>query len=90
MRRLAPLRERYYEFYYCEVRAVVKNAQKNNDAKSQDVYNRMAVRLVKLERGQPDLGGEANRARFAELVADHPPLKEAYLTAGGKILTAKH
>jgi tetratricopeptide (TPR) repeat protein len=89
VQRLAPLRERYYEFYYCELRAIVKNAQKNNDAKSQDVYNRMAVRLVKLERGQPDLGGEASRARFAELIAEHSPLKEAYLTAGGKALVTK-
>jgi hypothetical protein len=89
VQRLAPLRERYYEFYFHEVRAVVKSAQSSNNAKAQDIYNRMAIRLVKLEQGHPDLGGAANRSRFAELIAEHPPLKEGYRAAGGKTLAAK-
>ncbi len=83
---LAPLRERYYEFYYCEVHALVMHARKNNDAKANDVLARLATRLTKLERAQPDFGGEAIRARFAELMTENPTLRDKYLAVGGKVL----
>jgi chromosome segregation ATPase len=87
LQELGPSRERYYEFYFYEIQSVVMSAVKASDAKGQDTLSRMAIRLVKLEQGQPDFGGPENLRRFRELVASNDNLKQKYSAAGGKALT---
>jgi hypothetical protein len=86
LRRLAPLRERYFEFYRLEVAALVRHAESLEPAPAAELFGRLAVRLAKLERTQPDVGGSANRAALAELVGRQPALRQQYQAAGGRVL----
>lgn len=86
LQRLVPVRERFFEFYHLEARAIARNARKSGDPKSIEALGRLATRLVKLEQGQPDLGGDASRARLRSLLAEEPLLAEKYQAAGGKTL----
>jgi hypothetical protein len=88
LQQLTPQREMFFEFYFLEIRSIVKNAHKADVAKATESLNRIANRLVKLEQSQPDLGGDASRERFRELFAVEPKLRERYEAAGGKVLLA--
>jgi hypothetical protein len=84
LQRLAPVRERFFEFYHLEARAIARNARKSGDPKSMEALGRLATRLVKLEQGQPDLGGDVSRARLRSLLVEEPLLAEKYRAAGGR------
>lgn len=86
VQRLAPLRERFFEYYFLEVRSIFKNAQKSEEAKRFESYARLANRIVKLEQGQPDLGGDTIRRQFIELIEEDPEFKSRYTAAGGRAL----
>jgi len=83
-----PLRDAYWEFYYYEIRVVVKNDQK----KAKDAADKerrlgvIATAIKKLEDGQEDFGGKDLRDKYRALVDGEPVLKQKYLEARGKRL----
>lgn len=81
------LRERYWEFYFYEVRCVVKNDLKPQYQKERDQrLAKNAKVIVNLENGQGDFGGRDLRAKYRELVDSVPQLKKAYSDQGGRKL----
>jgi hypothetical protein len=83
-----PLRDAYWEFYFYEIRIVLKNdLKKAKDAA--DKQRRLAAiagAIKKLEDGQEDFGGKDLRERYRALVEGEPMLKQKYLEAHGKRL----
>ncbi|HEX4590556.1 MAG TPA: hypothetical protein VH120_11535, partial [Gemmataceae bacterium] len=83
-----PLRDAYWEFYFFEIRVVLKNdLKKAKDAADKD--RRLGViagAIKKLEDGQPDFGGKDLREKYRALVDGEPVLKKRYLEAQGKRL----
>jgi hypothetical protein len=85
-----PLRDAYWEFYFYEIRIVLKNDQK----KAKDVADKdrrlaaIADAIKKLEDGQEDFGGKDLREKYRALVDGEPILKQKYLEAHGKRLYA--
>jgi len=86
LQRLAMLRGRYFEFERIEMEVLARYAETLDDAKGTELLKRLAARLVKLERAHVDLGGPANRAALADLLAHNPALRQQYLAAGGTAL----
>ncbi|MBX7102950.1 MAG: hypothetical protein K1X57_02640 [Gemmataceae bacterium] len=86
LQRLAPLRERFFEYYLLEIRAMVRGAQRSGDSKAAETYARLATRLAKLERGQPDWGGDALKSQFRDLILSEPELRSKFTAAGGKLI----
>jgi hypothetical protein len=87
-----PLRDAYWEFYFYEIRIVLKNDQK----KSKDAADRerrvgvIAAAIKKLEDGQDDFGGRDLRDKYRALVDGDPLLKQKYVEAQGKRLYESH
>jgi len=85
-----PLRDAYWEFYFYEIRVVLKNDLKRAKDES-DKERRLGVlaqAIKKLEDGQEDFGGGDLRQRYQELVEAEPLLKKKYVEAQGKRLLA--
>ena len=81
------LRERYWEFYFYEVRCRVKNDLKPQYEKERDQrLTRNAKVIVNLENGQEDFGGRDLREKYRELLVSVPALKKAYSDQGGRKL----
>jgi hypothetical protein len=78
----ARLREQYYECYYWLVYCWYKHGQRYTDAKDEkkraDAIKQAASFIIKLEEKTPDLGGDASKARFDDLLKAEPALKEQY------------
>jgi hypothetical protein len=88
--RAQPLREAYWEFYFYEVRAVLKNDLKRaKDAADKETrLARVAAAIKKLEDGQDDFGGGDLKQKYLELVEGEPLLKKKYFEAQGRRLYA--
>jgi len=83
------LRERYWEFYFYEVRCRVKNDLKPQYQKERDQrLTKNAKLIVNLENGQEDFGGRDLREKYRELLVSVPALKKAYTDQGGRKLFA--
>lgn len=75
----ARVKEQYFECYYYLTNALYRHAQTITDrAKRQKQLQLAADFIVKLEATQPDMGGEASKKRFEELLQKEPVLKEQY------------
>jgi TolA-binding protein len=75
----AKLREEYFETYFHLTNCLYKYAQTLGDpVKRRKALSQAANFIVQLERTQPDLGGEASKQRFDELLRKEAPLKEQY------------
>jgi hypothetical protein len=85
-----PLREAYWEFYFYEIRIVLKNdLKKAKDAADKERrLAAIAAAIKKLEDGQEDFGGKDLRDKYRALVDGEPALKQKYLEANGKRLYA--
>lgn len=71
------LKEQYFECYYHLTWCLFKNGQKQTDPAKKLAASRQAARfVVQLQQTQPDMGGEANKKRFEELVKAEPELRE--------------
>src|SRR5262249_6248888 len=80
-------RERYWEFYFYEVRCVVKNDLKPQYEKERDQrLAQNAKAIVNLEHGQDDSGGRDLGEKYGELLVNVPALKKAYTDQGGRKL----
>lgn len=86
LRRLLPARDCYFEFWRAEMSLLLRYAQTLPPIQSAEALDRVAARLVKLERGHPDIGGTVNRRALNQLLVGHPALKHAYESSGGKAL----
>ena len=82
----ANAKEQYFEVYFYLTRSYYRFAMAQTDAaKRNDHLKRAGGFIAKLEASWPDLGGEASKARFMELMDKEPALKKAYQEAkGGK------
>jgi hypothetical protein len=83
-----PLRDAYWEFYFYEIRVVLKNDLKRAKDES-DKERRLGVlaqAIKKLEDGQEDFGGGNLRQRYQELVEGEPLLRKKYVEAQGRRL----
>ena len=81
------LRDRYWEFYFYEVRCVVKNDLKPQYEKERGQrLAKNAKAIVNLEHAQDDFGGRDLRAKYHELLVSVPALKKAYTDQGGRKL----
>src|SRR5262249_18829350 len=75
----ARVNDQYFECYYWLTYSIYKYARTLSDkAKAHKEVQRAANFLIALERLQPDMGGEASRKRFEDLLQTEAPLKEAY------------
>jgi hypothetical protein len=85
-----PLREAYWEFYFYEVRAVVKSdlARAKDAADKEQRLASIARAIKRLEDGQEDFGGSDLKQRYRELVEGEPVLKRLYREAGGRRLNS--
>jgi hypothetical protein len=83
-----PLRDAYWEFYFYEIRIVLKNDLKRakDDADKERRLGSIAQAIKKLEDGQDDFGGGDLRDRYRELIDGEPVLKQKYVEAQGKRL----
>jgi hypothetical protein len=71
--------EHYFECYYLLTHSIYKHALTLKDqAKIRKQVQLAANFVVTLERLQPDMGGEASRKRFEELLQAEAALKAAY------------
>jgi hypothetical protein len=82
-----PLREAYWEFYFYEIRIVLKNDLKKakDESDKERRIGAIAAAIKKLEDGQADFGGKDLRSKYRELVEGEPMLKRKYLEAKGKL-----
>jgi hypothetical protein len=85
------MRDAYWEFYFYEIRIVLKNdLKKAKDAADKEQrLARIAAAIKKLEDGQEDFGGKDLKEKYRTLVDGEPALKQKYLEAGGKRLYGK-
>lgn len=75
----AKVREQYFECYFYLTRALYKNALRQpEEARRRKGIQHAVNFLVQLEASQPDLGGDANRRRFEDLLQQEPPFREQY------------
>jgi hypothetical protein len=75
----ARMKEQYFECYYWLVYSWLKHGQAlKDDAKRAAAIKQAAQFIIKLEEKFSDLGGDASRARFEDLLKSEPPLKEQY------------
>jgi hypothetical protein len=75
----AKIKEQYYECYYHLTYCYAKNAAKiPDDAKRREAMKKAAGFITKLESNLPDMGGEALKKRYEELLQKEPLLKEQY------------
>lgn len=83
-----PFREAYWEFYFYEIRLVLKNDLKKakDPADKERRLTAIAAAIKRLEDGQEDFGGKGLREKYRELVEGEPVLKAKYLEAQGKRL----
>jgi hypothetical protein len=83
-----PLRDAYWEFYFYEIRIVLKNDLKKakDDADRERRLGVIAGAIKKLEDGQEDFGGKDLREKYRDLLDREPALKKKYLEARGKRL----
>ncbi|HEY1375542.1 MAG TPA: hypothetical protein VGF55_02050, partial [Gemmataceae bacterium] len=83
-----PLRDAYWEFYFYEIRIVLKNDQKRakDAADKERRLGVIATAIKKLEDGQEDFGGKDLRDKYRAMVDGEPVLKQKYLEAHGKRL----
>lgn len=73
----AKAKEQYFECYYYLTYCIYKGSQKMTDEKKKSAAIRQAANFIaQLETTQPDMGGEASKKRFDELLQSEPPLKE--------------
>lgn len=87
--RLVPLKDRFWEFYFLEIRSQIKADAKATDPKAKvDRMKRTAARLVRLEKTRPDFGGPGMRDNYRGLLDFDPVLKQEYRSEGGKLLIA--
>jgi hypothetical protein len=69
----------YWEAYFELVVCVYKDALKKPDEKKKvEAIQKAAGFITKLESSQPDMGGEASKKRFHDLLAAEAPLKAQY------------
>jgi hypothetical protein len=85
-----PLREAYWEFYFYEVRAVLKSDvhRAKDSADKEQRLGAIARAIKRLEDGQADFGGNDLKRKYQQLVESEPVLKKKYLEAGGRRLYA--
>src|SRR5262249_855260 len=83
-----PLRDAYWEFYFYEMRVVLKNDLKRpKDAADRERRLGVIAQAIKrLEDGQEDFGGRDLRQRYQALLEGEPLLKKKYVEAHGKRL----
>ncbi len=83
-----PLRDAYWEFYFYEMRVVLKNDLKRaKDAADRDRRLGVIAQAIKrLEDGQEDFGGQGLRQRYQSLLESEPLLKKKYVETHGKRL----
>jgi hypothetical protein len=75
----ARLKDQYFECYYNLVLSWYKHGQAlKDDAKRVAAIKQAAQFILKLEEKYQDLGGDASKARFDELLKNEPTLKEQY------------
>jgi hypothetical protein len=73
------VREQFFECYFYMVESAIRYAEGLADAKKKEAWTaRAAGQILKLEKAQPEMGGDESRARFAELLDRYPALKEQY------------
>jgi hypothetical protein len=86
-----PLRDAYWEFYFYEIRIVLKNDLKKakDPADKEQRLTRIAGAIKKLEDGQEDFGGKDLKEKYRALVDGEPMLKQKYQEAQGKRLYGK-
>ena len=72
------MKDQYFECYYWLVYSLYKHAEELPEAKRAAAIKQAASFITKLEAQWPDLGGEASKARFQDLLDKEAPLKEAY------------
>ncbi|MGL4550825.1 MAG: hypothetical protein ACRC33_06530, partial [Gemmataceae bacterium] len=74
-----PVRERYFEIYYHMIFSAVKLGQaKPAEDERAKAMESAARQILALEASWPDLGGDASKARFTELLAVEAGLKAKY------------
>ena len=81
------MKDQYFECYFDTVLCLYKHGQTQKDDKKRAAAIKQAATLItNLETRWPDLGGDASKARFDELLEKEVPLKEQYdqLKGGGK------
>ncbi|MFO0810647.1 MAG: hypothetical protein U0746_18625 [Gemmataceae bacterium] len=85
-----PMRDRYWQFYFYELRIVLKsgNLQKDPAAKEKRIAD-VAGAIRKFEDGQDDFGGGDLKQKFIEMLDGDPLLKRKYAEAGGTKLLAR-
>jgi hypothetical protein len=83
-----PLRDAYWEFYFYEIRVVLKSDVKKakDEADKERRFGVIAGAIKKLEDGQDDFGGKDLRDKYRDLLDHEPVLKKKYLEAQGKRL----
>jgi len=83
-----PLRDAYWEFYFYELRIVLKNDLKRakDDADRERRLGVLAQAIKKLEDAQEDFGGRDLKQKYHEMVEGEPLLKKKYVEAQGKRL----
>jgi hypothetical protein len=86
-----PLRDAYWEFYFYEIRIVLKNDLKRakDAADKERRLGMIAAAIKKLEDGQEDFGGAGLKEKYRALVESEPLLKKKYEEAQGKRLYEK-
>ncbi len=85
-----PLRDAYWEFYFYEIRIVLKSDLKKAKDPADKARRLAAIAdaIKKLEDGQEDFGGKDLREKYRALVDSEPLLKQKYLETNGKRLYA--
>jgi tetratricopeptide (TPR) repeat protein len=73
------LKDQYFECYFYLVRAAFRHGQNTMDAKKRAANIKQAATfIVTLESKWPDLGGDASKQRFLDLMEAEPELKDSY------------
>jgi hypothetical protein len=74
----AKIKEQYFECYYHLTHSIYKYAQTLSDqARKQATIQTAANYIVQLQKTQADMGGEASKKRFEELLQKEAPLRAA-------------
>lgn len=75
----AKVKEQYFECYYHLTHSLYRYAGKVPDEKKKQSYTRQAANyIVQLETTQPDMGSEAVKKLFDDLLKTEAPLREQY------------
>jgi hypothetical protein len=72
------VKDQYFECYFYMTECLVNYAKNQKGAKVDEYMKRAAERITKLEANWKDLGGDESKARFTDLLAREPALKDQY------------